>query len=206
MSSLVCGANTLTRALWFLNDASCISSFSDTHFCVMTVFLSLFNDFHRYKSSWLYILTSFLGLLMCFSGSPVSQDPQVGLEWVGLLWEKLTRRQPTCTVPTSARAQWQPCRPGHGVISRLAHFPGEARAAARESPHSARASRSWEPGFWPRLLTRSSKGDPFYLGILPVCSTCFCLTHWGKIEHLWGEWRICYSQGLFRSLLTCYMC
>ena len=80
MSSLVCGANTLTRALWFLNDASCISSFSDTHFCVMTVFLSLFNDFHRYKSSWLYILTSFLGLLMCFSGSPVSQDPQVGLE------------------------------------------------------------------------------------------------------------------------------
>ena len=128
-------------------------------------------------------------------------------DWrVGLLWEKLTWPQPTCTVPTSARAQWQPCRPGHGVISRLAHFPEEARAAARESPHSARASRSWEPGFWPRLLTRSSKGDPFYLGILPVCSTCFCLTHWGKIEHLWGEWRICYSQGLFRSLLTCYMC
>lgn len=38
MPSLVCGANTLTRGLWFLNDASCVSSFPDTLFCVTTVF------------------------------------------------------------------------------------------------------------------------------------------------------------------------
>lgn len=71
------------------------------------------------------------------------------------------------TIPTSARPQWQPSRPQHGVISRLAHFPGEARVDARESPHSARGSSSWKPWFWPRLLTRSSEGDACYPGILP---------------------------------------